>query len=144
MQDIAFTVCYIFVGLSGWWSNSYFVPVITQTEIGLNATGLFPSSSSFFEVADASLPVMERSWLLHTAILPACMISPLWWRFLQTIRQTYDSKQRWPYLGIALKYFVAAQVAMVGVYHPHMQQNFLWLTCFVCATLYQVCQRNQA
>lgn len=110
--------------------------------ITTNATDIFGAASiTFLEAADASVPAMERSWLLHTAILPACMISPLWWRFLQNMRQTYDNKQRWPYLGNALKYFVAAQVAMVGVYQPNMQQSYIWLTSFVLATLYQVRRR---
>lgn len=145
MQDIAFTFCYILFGLRGWWSKSYYFPDASQTArefITPDQSGMFtPSSSSFLEAADASVPVMERSWILHTAILPACMISPLWWRFLQNMRQTYDNKKRWPYLGNALKYFAAAQVAMVGVYHPQIQKSSIWLTSFVVATLYQVCCR---
>lgn len=66
------------------------------------------------------------------------MIGPLWWRFLQNLRQSFDAKQRWPYLGNALKYFVAAQVAMFGLFHPHYQRTTWWLTSFVLATLYQI------
>lgn len=135
MQDVAFTICYIMFGLSGWWSDSYFIPMTALVE---RNSDTLQSSSSFLAAADAYVPAMERSWLLHTAILPACMISPLWWRFLQNMRQTFDNKQRWPYLGNALKYFVAAQVAMIGVYQPHMQRNQFWLASFVFATLYQV------
>jgi hypothetical protein len=142
MQDIAFTVCYILFGLRGWWSSSYYFPESSQTErqfISPDESDMFAASAStFLEAADASVPVMERSWILHTAILPACMISPLWWRFLQNMRQTYDTKNRWPYLGNALKYFAAAQVAMIGVYHPHIQQSAIWLISFFLATLYQV------
>lgn len=123
LQDIAFTTCYILFGLQGWWSSSYFS---------------LTDSNNFLEVADANVPSMERSWLLHTLILPACMISPLWYRFLQNMRQVYDNKRRWPYLGNAWKYFCAAQVAMVGVYHPHVKSNPLWLFCFALATIYQV------
>jgi EXS family len=136
MQDIAFTLSYIVFGLQGWWANGYFSPTSIAAMDGSHSDAA--SSNAFLNAADASVPAMERSWLLHTAILPACMISPLWWRFLQNMRQTYDAKQRWPYLGNALKYFAAAQVAMVGVYQPHMQQNTLWLLSFVGATLYQV------
>lgn len=137
MQDTAFTVFYLLSGLQGWWSQSY-------------------------ELDDADLP-LEKNWLLHTCVLPMvsrkklkegriercclsdffilysqCMVSPLWWRFLQNLRQSYEAKQRWPYLGNALKYFVAAEVALFGVFDPSKKQTYLWLSCFVIATLYQV------
>jgi hypothetical protein len=122
LQDIAFTISYLLFGLRGWWSQSY----------------LDGASSSFVDQADANVPEMERSWLLHTVILPTCMVSPLWWRFLQNLRQVHDTRQRWPYLGNALKYFLAAQVAVFGVFLPDSQQSNVWLACFVVATLYQV------
>lgn len=112
MQDIAFTFFYLLSGLEGWWKQSY----------GLD---------------DADLP-LEKNWLLHTYILPTCMVSPLLWRFLQNLRQCYENKQRWPYLGNALKYFIAAEVAMFGVFDPYKKKSFLWLSCFVGATLYQI------
>mmetsp|Transcript_32275 Transcript_32275/g.47055 ORF Transcript_32275/g.47055 Transcript_32275/m.47055 type:complete len:673 (+) Transcript_32275:100-2118(+) len=112
LQDIAFTAFYLLSGLQGWWSKSY-------------------------GIDDAAVPV-ERSWLLHTAVLPACMISPLWWRFLQNLRQAYDAKKRWPYLGNALKYFVAAEVALFGLFDPSKKQTFVWMASFFFATLYQV------
>jgi hypothetical protein len=99
-------------GLRGWWSSMY-------------------------SLDEAAAPV-EHSWLLHTCILPACMISPLWWRFLQNLRQAYHEKQRWPYLGNALKYMIAAEVALFGVFDPSNKQTFVWLTSFTVATLYQV------
>lgn len=111
MQDLAFTVFYIFSGLRGWWTQAY-------------------------DLDDAQLP-LETSWLLHTCVLPACMVSPLWWRFLQNLRQSYDNKQRWPYLGNAFKYFIAAQVSMMGLFDPSMKNNVAWILMFVFATLYQ-------
>ena len=55
------------------------------------------------------------------------------------MKQVYESRQRWPYLGNAFKYFIAAQVAMIGVFHPQTSFNsFLWLGSFVIATLYQI------
>ena len=112
LQDIAFTTFYILSGLQGWWTASY-------------------------SIDEAAGPV-ERSWVVHTMILPACVVSPLWWRFLQNLRQSYDNKARWPYLGNALKYFLAAEVALFGLFEPDAKQNVLWIGCFVCATLYQV------
>ena len=67
-----------------------------------------------------------------------CMVSPLWYRFLQNLRQCWESKQRWPFLGNALKYFLAAQVAMFGVFNPSQKQSVLWLASFVTTTLYQI------
>ncbi|CAJ1942184.1 unnamed protein product [Cylindrotheca closterium] len=112
MQDLAFTTFYFLSGLQGWWSESY-----------------------SFDAADVPL---ETNWLLHTMIIPMCTASPLWWRFLQNLRQCYDAKKRWPYLGNALKYFIAAEVAMFGVFNPSRKESFLWLSCFVAATLYQI------
>jgi hypothetical protein len=141
MQDLAFTVFYIVSGLRGWWTQAY-------------------------DLDNADLP-LETSWLLHTVVLPACMVvrmlfrflfhdshgscisfpllyivqyrqSPLWWRFLQNLRQSHDNKKRWPYLGNALKYFVAAQVSMVGLFDPSKKSKVLWLLAFVGATLYQI------
>lgn len=120
LQDISFTVLYILFGLKSWYTADY---------IG---------TTSFINHADASVPVMERSWLLHTIVLPMCMVSPLWYRFLQNLRQTHDNRRRWPYLGNALKYFVAAQVAFFGVFQPRHKESFVWLASFVVATLYQV------
>eukprot|EP00550_Attheya_septentrionalis_P007305 CAMPEP_0198291832 /NCGR_PEP_ID=MMETSP1449-20131203/9218_1 /TAXON_ID=420275 /ORGANISM="Attheya septentrionalis, Strain CCMP2084" /LENGTH=655 /DNA_ID=CAMNT_0043990515 /DNA_START=241 /DNA_END=2208 /DNA_ORIENTATION=- len=112
LQDVAFTLFYFGSGLQGWWFHSY-------------------------GIDEANIPV-EHSWLLHTGILPACMISPLWWRFLQNLRQAYDTKQRWPYLGNALKYFVAAEVALFGLFDPSKKQTYTWIVCFFLATMYQV------
>jgi EXS family len=155
MQDIAFTICYLVFGLRGYWSDTisnreYDIPHpgrMTDWIHNATTTGslLFGGSNidnaagtSFIQTADAYVPSMERSWIVHTAILPACMISPLWWRFLQTIRQSYESQKRWPYLGNSFKYFLAAQVAMLGVYHPSVRHSTLWICSFVIATVYQV------
>ena len=112
IQDIAFTAFYVLSGLQGWWSQSY-------------------------SIDDAAVPV-ERSWLVHTVVLPACMISPLTYRFLQNLRQVYDNRQRWPYLGNATKYLLAAEVALFGVFDPSVKGHWVWIGCFVGATLYQV------
>lgn len=120
MQDISITIFYILFGLKGWWSNDYF------------------RSGNFVDDADSSMPEMESSWLLHTVVLPVCVISPLWWRFMQNMRQSFDAKRRWPYLGNALKYFVAYQVAMFGLFFPSTRRSPIWICSFVGATLYQI------
>ena len=112
LQDLCFTSFYILSGLQGWWTKSY-------------------------SIDEAATPI-EHSWILRTCLLPACMVSPLWWRFSQNLRQAYDTKQRWPYLGNALKYLVAAEVAMFGVFSPARKQHTTFLLAFIGATLYQV------
>lgn len=112
LQDLTFTLFYLFSGLQGWWSSQY-------------------------NLDQAAAPV-EHSWLVYTVLLPACVVSPLWWRFLQNLRQSHDSKQRWPYLGNALKYFLAAQVALFGVFTPSNKKSLIWIGSFVTATLYQI------
>jgi hypothetical protein len=114
MQDIAFTSFYLLSGLQGWW--------------------MFREQTSEENI---NVPV-ERSWLLHTVVLPACTVSPLWWRFCQCLRQCYDTKKRWPYLGNAVKYFFAAQVAMFGVFDPEKTGSAVWIIMFVLATFYQL------
>lgn len=112
LQDIAFTIFYFCSGLQGWWQQAY-------------------------DLDAADLP-LESNWVLHTMILPMCMMSPLWYRFCQNLRQSYENRSRWPYLGNALKYFIAAEVGIVGVYMQSQRQTTLWLLGFVAATLYQI------
>jgi len=114
LQDIAFTMFYLFSGLQGWW---IYRDQTTEEDI---------------------IQPVENSWLLHTVVLPACMLSPLWWRYCQTLRQCYEHKTRWPYLGNSFKYFFAAQVVLFGVFDPGNKNNTLWLTSFILATLYQL------
>jgi len=113
LQDLVFTLFFLPLGLRAWWS------------------------SAFYTMDAAAIP-MERNWLLHTVLLPACTLSPLWWRFLQNLRQCFDAKKRWPYLGNAFKYLMAAEVATFGMFDPSAKTHPLWMACFFVATLYQV------
>ena len=78
------------------------------------------------------------SWVLHTIALPGCTLSPLWWRFLQNLRQCYDAKCRWPYLGNATKYLLAAEVSTFAMFDPSVRQHPVWIICFLVTTLYQI------
>jgi hypothetical protein len=115
LQDLAYTVVFLLLGLQAWWD-----------------------SQSYSTLTLADVPPIERSWFLHTFILPACTLSPLWWRFLQNLRQCFDTKHRWPYLGNALKYMLAAEVAIFGMFDPSLKNHPVWVCCFFVATLYQV------
>ena len=104
---------------------SYYVTVIYGT-----LSGKFGLS--------ASATILEQSWLLHNVVLPSVALLPLWWRFLQTLRQCYDSGKRWPHLGNAVKYLSAALVVLYGMTHPEDRRSSWWLVSFALCLIYQV------
>jgi hypothetical protein len=111
LQDLLFTLFFLPLGLHAYWSS--------------------------YTIDSAAIPI-ERNWIVHTLLLPACTLSPQWWRFCQNLRQSYDAKKRWPYLGNALKYMFAAEVATFGMFDPSIKKHPVWICCFAMATLYQV------
>mmetsp|Transcript_18 Transcript_18/g.96 ORF Transcript_18/g.96 Transcript_18/m.96 type:complete len:736 (-) Transcript_18:3050-5257(-) len=104
---------------------SYYVTVIWGTASG---------NLSLSESGDA----LESSWLLHNVVLPSCALLPLWWKFLQTLRQSYDSGNRWPHLGNAFKYLSAALVILYGMTHPENRRSSVWIVMFVGSIMYQI------
>jgi hypothetical protein len=82
--------------------------------------------------------LLEQSFLLHNVILPSCAILPLWWKYLQTLRQAHDANRRWPYQGNSLKYLTSSLVIIYGITHPEDRRSSWWL-CFCFLTLgYQI------
>jgi hypothetical protein len=82
--------------------------------------------------------LLEQSFLLHNVILPTCAILPLWWKYLQTLRQAHDANKRWPYQGNSLKYLTSSLVIIYGITHPEDRRSSWWL-CFCFLTLgYQI------
>ena len=51
LKDISFTLFYIMFGLKGWWSTHEY------------------RHFNFLDTADASVPEMERSWIVHTVVV---------------------------------------------------------------------------
>ena len=86
----------------------------------------------------ASGEILHNSWILHNVFLPSCALLPLWFRFLQTLRESYDTGKRWPHLGNAFKYLSAALVIMYGMTHPENRRSPLWLISFGLALAYQI------
>lgn len=82
--------------------------------------------------------ILESSWILHNVVLPSCALLPLWWKFLQTLRECYDSGKRWPALGNAFKYLTASLVILYGMTHPEDRRSPWWLVCFALACMYQI------
>ena len=101
------------------------------------ATVIWGTVFGSYGLAEAGL-ILEQSWLLHNVVLPSCALLPLWWKFLQTLRQSYDANQRWPYLGDSFKYLTAAMVVVYGMTHPEDRRSSWWLICFVLAVIYQI------
>lgn len=81
---------------------------------------------------------VSESWILHGAILPAFSLLPLFIRFLQTLRQAFDSGKRWPHLGNSFKYLTAGLVILYGVTHAAGERSPWWTWAFSLATIYQV------
>ena len=77
-------------------------------------------------------------------VIPLVHSLPLWWRFMQTLKQYRDTKTRWPYLGNSFKYAFAQSVIMFGVFKPHLKAptdhvtvyQRIWIMTFMCSTLY--------
>lgn len=103
---------------------SYYVTVIYGTatgKYGLNTSG----------------HILQTSWILHNVILPSAAVLPMWFKFLQTLRESYDSGKRWPHLGNAVKYMTAAIVIMYGMTHPENRRSPVWVISFAVCLLYQ-------
>ena len=112
IQDVLFALSYYSTVIWGMVFGSY----------GLTEAGL----------------ILERSWFLHNVILPSCALLPLWWKFLQTLRQSYDANKRWPYFGDSFKYLSAAMVIVYGMTHPEDRRSSWWLLCFILTVIYQI------
>jgi hypothetical protein len=116
-----------------------------------------------YGVADAAQRCNEsNNYFLHIWALPACALLPLWWRFLQCLRQSKDNNRRWPYYGNAFKYFIAAMVVLNDFGHvtttiasssgsssssaatkeedpdTEWYNRTWWIISFLLATLYQI------
>jgi hypothetical protein len=83
--------------------------------------------------------LLEESWWLHNVILPTFAIIPLFLKYLQCLRSAYDTNQRWPYIGNALKYLSASLVIIYGTTHPDQRKSSTtWIVCFIVALVYQI------
>lgn len=81
---------------------------------------------------------LEKNFVLHDVVIPACAVLPLLCRFLQTLRQAYDEQRRWPHLGNAFKYFTASMVIFYGMTHSEDDRSTLWIYCFGVCLVYQI------
>lgn len=117
---------YVRPGQDLFFALSYYLTVIWGTisgKYGLTDSGL----------------LLEESWLLHNVIMPSFAILPLWLKYLQTLRQAYDSNKRWPYQANSFKYLSATLVVIYAVTHPEDRSSPWWMACFGFCLLYQIC-----
>jgi EXS family len=112
LQDVLFALAYYVTVMVGTITNNY-------------------------SLSESSI-MLQHSWWLHNVVLPSCALLPLWWKFLQTLRQAYDTKQRWPYLGNAVKYLSAGIVILYGMTHREDQRSAWWIPAFGITLLYQI------
>ena len=94
-------------------------------------------SSKEYKLEDLD-KLLEKNWMLHNVVLPACAILPLWFKFMQCIRLAHDTKQRWPHLGNAFKYLSAVLIILHAMAHPQKQRGMGFIFFFVLATIYQI------
>ena len=100
-------------------------------------TVIWGSITSKYNLSESG-QILERSWVLHNVVLPTIALLPLWWKFLQTLRESYDTGKRWPYLGNAFKYLSAAIVILYGMTHPEDRRSVWWLVSFGLTLTYQI------
>lgn len=81
--------------------------------------------------------LLEHNWALHSVVLPLVAISPLWWKYLQTLRLAYDTKSRWPLLN-SFKYLTSAYIILHAIRYPLQNRGIFWFLGFFFATLYQI------
>lgn len=100
-------------------------------------TVIWGSITSKYNLSESG-HILERSWVLHNVFLPTIALLPLWWKFLQTLRESYDTGKRWPYLGNAFKYLTAAIVILYGMTHPEDRRSVWWIVSFGLTLAYQI------
>ena len=112
--SLAFSIIYLTVEVFSWLTNR--LEAVESTRMS---------------------PWWQRSYLYRFQLVPFLTLLPLWLRFMQCLRRSLESGQRWPHLFNALKYACAIMVFSFGVLHPDLQRNGLWILCLCCATCYQ-------
>lgn len=98
---------------------------------------IWGSASGKYGLTDSGI-MLQKSWILHNVVLPSAAILPLWWKFIQTLRESYDARKRWPQLGNAFKYLSASVVILYGMTNPENRRSFWWIVAFCLTTAYQI------
>lgn len=101
------------------------------------STVIWGTVSGKYGLTDSGL-MLEESWLLHNVIMPSFAILPLWLKYLQTLRQAYDSNKRWPHQANSFKYLSATLVVIYAITHPENRTSPWWIASFAFALLYQI------
>ncbi len=101
------------------------------------STVIWGTISGKYGLTDSGL-LLEESWLLHNVIMPSFAILPLWLKYLQTLRQAYDSNKRWPHQANSFKYLLSTLVVIYAITHPENRKSPWWIASFLFALVYQI------
>jgi hypothetical protein len=100
-------------------------------------TVIYGTVSGKYGLTDSG-DLLTESWLLHNVILPSFAILPLWLKYLQTLRQAYDTNKRWPYQGNSAKYLSATMVIIYAITHPENRSSPWYVASFLLTLFYQI------
>ena len=112
-------------GLVGDVLTSLIIPILDAL---YTLTNLYFSSHT---TATSSTAVGE-AW---RRVSTGAMVAPMLWRFNQNLRGCKEQGGRWPSLGNAGKYTIAAATALVGLKNG---KGIIWAVCACAATGYQL------
>ena len=112
--QLAFAVGYSFLSVFAWFEND-------------------------MALASSAAPhkLWKHSFVYQEILVPLLTLLPLWLRFVQCLRRSVETGQRWPHLCNALKYCSAMSVISFSVFNEDTRQYWLWIVAFTGATLFQ-------
>ena len=107
--------------------------------IGYALLSLFAWFDNDMELASSAAPhdLWKQSVVYKDILVPILTLAPLWLRFVQCLRRSVETGQRWPHLCNALKYCSAMAAISFSVFNADVRQYSLWILAITGATLFQ-------
>ena len=110
---LCFSFAYLFMSAYAWMSNNI--------QVASSTSDLWWQDSFFYRFG----------------LVPLITLYPLWIRLMQCLRRSVETGKRFPFMANACKYASAIAVISYGTFRPHLRDDFLWIVCFICATIFQ-------
>ena len=79
----------------------------------------------------------QNSMFYRSCLVPFITLFPLWIRFMQCLRRSVETGERFPHMANACKYASAIGVISYATFRPHLREDFMWIIFFICATIFQ-------